>query len=86
MLFLQVSNASEGWDGIRDVKSVFVVKESLRTMKSNNEYPFVVIPRCVPYILTYLAVVVAKVSSVTLRRPPVVVLKTFLHVEVSSDT
>jgi hypothetical protein len=58
---------------------------SFRTMKSNNEYPFCV-PLWVPFIRTYLAVVLAKVTSVTEYEAPVVVPYTSVQVVESVDT
>ena len=42
-------------------------------MKANKEYPFA-LPRCVPFMRTYRAVVLAKVTSVTEYDAPTVVL------------
>ncbi len=46
---------------------------SSRTMKANSEYPFW-LPRWVPFMRTYRAEVLAKVTSVTEYEAPVVVL------------
>jgi aminoglycoside phosphotransferase family enzyme len=53
-------------------------------MKANNEYPFV-FPLCVPFMRTYRAVVLAKVTSVTEYDAPVVVLYTSVQVVESVD-
>jgi hypothetical protein len=63
--------AAADFPGLNAAKAVF---ESLSTIKSNNEYPPAVLPRCVPYILKYLAVAAGKVSSVTQRNPALEVL------------
>ena len=54
-------------------------------MKANNEYPLA-LPLCVPFIRTYLAVVLANFSSVTEYDAPTVVLKTSVQVVESVDT
>ena len=60
------------------------VQVSFRTMKANNEYPLV-LPLCVPFMRTYRAVVLAKLTSVTEYDAPMAVLYTSVQVVESVD-
>ena len=73
MLLWQIRNVEKGIVDFSVLNVVDAAEESFRTMKANNEYPFVV-PLCVPFIRTYLAEVFVKVTSVAEYDAPFVVL------------